>query len=291
VPSAEAIEAFVEGQVAFGSAADEDDLELAEDAFTRALALRSDYPDAYFQRGLVRSQLDLYGEGGPVGSEGAREDFERAVALDPLNPLAWNNLAGARFWLGLSNLNLALFLLFDGDASGYRAQLSAAEEIFGRGDVHRSTRAYHLSNLWGELNLVEAYRPEYAEAARDAREDLLRLDHQLTVAAEFFGTALPVPVEAEVSRLAFALSDDRTELQVTFDATGVVAGQRWLWRTYRGWVEDPALSAVPEVWSFGVPDGSAVITLTLADGFEAGVPVRVEIFFEGNLLQAGEYGA
>ena len=49
-------------------------------------------------------------------------------------------------------------------------------------------------------------------------------------------------------------------------------------------------SAEPEVWPFGVPDEPALtITLDLPGGFAAGVPVRVEVFVEGNLLQAGEF--
>jgi hypothetical protein len=72
--------------------------------------------------------------------------------------------------------------------------------------------------------------------------------------------------------------------------TGAAEGQSWLWRTYRGGAEDAALSAEPQAWAFGVPDEPALtITLDLPGGFAAGVPVRVEVFFEGNLVQAGEF--
>ncbi len=94
---------------------------------------------------------------------------------------------------------------------------------------------------------------------------------------------------AGISPFMFTLSDDRTQLLVTFDATGVAAGQRWLWRTYRGGVLDPALSHEPEAWPFALSGEQVTITLTLAEGFAAGVPVRVEVFLEGNLLQAGEF--
>jgi tetratricopeptide (TPR) repeat protein len=308
-PSTEAIDAYVEGQVAFGSAFGAEDLERAEEAFTRALGARPDYSDAYFGRGLARSQLDFHRDGGPLGSEAARDDFARVVALDPFNPVAWNNLAVAQFWLGdldgaigairraagigpddpLANLNLALLLLVTGDAEGYEAQLSVVRGILGGGEVHDARRAAMVADVLGEADLAEQYRPEYAEAIRRYREDLLRLDHQITVGKQYFGTATPVPVDARISSFTFALSEDRTELQATFDATGVAAGQRWLWRTYRGGVEDAALSYEPEVWPFAVPDYQVAITLTAPEGFAAGVPVRVEVFIEGNLLQAGEY--
>lgn len=308
-PSAEAIDAYVEGQTALGSVFALEDLERAEEAFTRALDARPDYSDAYFGRGLARSQLDLYREGGPLGSVEARDDFGRVVELDPLNPVAWNNLSVANFWLGdlegaiaagrrgamigpddpLANLNLALFLLADGDAEGYAAQLSMTDALLGSGEVHEARRAATVANVLSETYLVELYRPDYADAARRYREDVLRLDHQITVGREHFGTAAPAPVDARISSFTFALSEDRTELQVIFDASGVVAGQRWLWRTYRGGIEDAALSHEPEVWPFAVPDYQVAITLTAPEGFAAGVPVRVEVFIEGNLLQAGEF--
>jgi len=308
-PSAEAIDAYVEGQVALASAFGLEDLEVAQDAFTRAVAARPDYSDAYFGRGLARGQLDVYRIGGPLGSEGARADFGLVVTLDPFNAVAWNNLAVAQFWLGdldgaigasrraaaigpddpLADLNLALFLLLDGDAEGYEAQLSSARALLGGGEVHDARRAAAVANALGETYLAEQYRPEYADAARRYREDLLRLDHQISVGKQFFGTGVPAPVDARISPFTFALSADRTELVVTFDATGVVAGQRWLWRTYRGGVEDALLSPEPEVWPFAVPDYRAAITLTVPEGFVAGVPVRVEVFVEGNLLQAGEF--
>jgi tetratricopeptide (TPR) repeat protein len=308
-PSTEAIDAYVEGQVAFGSAFEVSDLERAAEAFTRALGARPDYSDAYFGRGLARSQLDFYRDGGPLGSEGARDDFARVVALDPFNPVAWNNLAVAQFWLGdldgavgairraagigpddpLANLNLALLLLVTGDAEGYEAQLSVVRGILGGGEVHDARRAAAVTNVLGEIALAAQYRAEYAGALRRYREDLLRLDHQITIGKQFFGTGLPAPVVAQISALTFALSEDRTELRATFDATGVVAGQRWLWRAYRDGLDDAVLSSEPEVWPFAVPDDQVTIILTLPEGFPAGVPVRVEVFLEGDLLQAGEY--
>ena len=308
-PSAEAIDAYVEGQVALGSASGREQLEHAEEAFTRALAARSAYSDAFFGRGLARAQIGLLREGGPPGSEGARADFERVVALDPLNKVAWGNLAVARLRLGdpggataaarraveidpddpAANLNLAVFLLLGANEEGYATLLAEVRSIFGSGDVSESMRAYLFSGAWQELEMAKLYLPDAAAAAGRGQEDLLRVDHQILVGRELFGTALPEPVAAEISPLGFSLSDDRTELDVTFDATGVAAGQRWLWRTYRSGVVEENLSAAPEAWPFAVPDQQVTITLTLPGGFAAGVPVRVEVFIEGNLLQAGEF--
>jgi len=310
-PSAEAIEAYVDGQVAFGAALSLQDVEgmgQAEEAFTRALASRPGCSDAYFARGLARAQLGLYGEGGPQGSEGAREDFERVVALDPLNHVAWNNLGMARLRLGdadgsvaalrravgirpddpLANLNLGACLLLSGDEAGYREQLAGIWAIFAGGEVSDSMRFYLFDGIWRELELAKLRLPDAAAAASRVQEDLLRLDHQILVGREYFGTTDPAPVEAEVSPFAFTLSDDRTQLEVAFDATGVVAGQRWLWRTYRAGVEERNLSSGPEAWPFAVPDGRGTISLTAPEGFAPGVTVRVEVFLEGDLLQAGE---
>lgn len=307
-PSPEAIDAYVEGQVALGSALTVEDLGKAEDAFTRALAARPGYADAYFGRGLARGQIALVGEGGPQGSAGARADFERVVALDSLNQVAWGNLAVARLRLGdpegavvagrravdiqpddpSANLHLAAFLLLSGDTGGYEVQLAVVRSLFGGGDVTDAMRAYLLNGTWQELEMAKAYLPDAAAAAR-GQEDLLRLDHQITVGREYFGTGLPAPVEAGVSPLGFTLSEDHTQLLVTFDATGVAADQRWLWRTYRAGVVEENLSPAPAPWPFAVPDGPGSISLTAPEGFAAGVTVRVEVFLEGNLLQAGEY--
>lgn len=194
-PSTEAIDAFVQGQVIFGSATDLEEVRRAEVAYSRALDLRPGYSEAHFGRGLARSSLDLFRPGGPQGSEGARDDFTRVVALDPLNPVAWNNLGAARFWLGdlegavaavrraaeiapddpLAGLNLAWFLLVSGDSAGYERQLAGVRTLLGSGEVHEARRAAAVANVLGEIELAQAYRPAYAESARRAREDLLQV--------------------------------------------------------------------------------------------------------------------
>jgi tetratricopeptide (TPR) repeat protein len=308
-PSAEAIDAYVEGRVALDSATQADDLQRADEAFGRALAARPGYVDANFSRGFARFRADFVREGGPVGSEGARDDFAAVTRLDPLNAVAWNNLAAARFWLGdlagaeaairtslridprslLANLNLSFFRLISGDEAGYEEQMSVVRGVFEGGEVHVSNRDYVVAVASDALGAAVRYRPAYADAARRLWEDLLRLHHQTAIAERYFGTSAPPPVAVTAGAPTFTLSDDRTSLVASFAVTGVVEGQRWLWRTYRGGVEDASMSSEPQSWAFGVPDEELEITLTLDGGFPAGVPVRVEVFFEAALVQAGEF--
>lgn len=305
--SPEAIDAFVEGQIAFGSASEAGQLQVAEEAFTRAIEARPDYSDAYFQRGYARAQLDFLQEGGPHGSAGARDDFARVVQLDSLNPVAWNNLAVAHFWLGdlaralaaveraveiapgdpLANLNLAFFRLLGGDEQGYEAQLAACGDLLAGAEVHEVRRAYAVVSVTTEAVLVARQRPEYAAAAARYQEDVIRLDHQVAVANEFFGGVLPEPVAATVSTVSLSPSVDG--LTASFDATGVAEGTRWLYRTYRGGVLDRALSIEPQPWPFAVPDDRVTIDLAPPEGFPAAVPVRLEVFLDGYLVGAGDY--
>ena len=71
-PSAEAIEAYVDGRVAFNSVVAESDAGLlqegltrADEAFGRAIAARSSYFDAYVGRGTARFRLDFLEPAGP----------------------------------------------------------------------------------------------------------------------------------------------------------------------------------------------------------------------------------
>lgn len=315
-PSVEAIEAYVEGQVAFNAVLWETDPELvrpqldeAREAFTRAIEARPDYDNAYSGRAVALVRLDLLAPGGPRGSEQAVADFEQVVLDNPVDAVAWGNLGAARFWLGdlagageatrrsldvdpddaTVNLNLGLFLALTGDSKGYDSQLIRIEEILTAEDMPAWLRSYLLASMNQVFDLAETYRPETREVVQRYREDLLRLDHQITVSRQYFGTARPAPVEAGIAPFTFTLSEGRTQLLVTFDAAGVVSGQRWLWRSYLDGLESSALSHEPEVWPFAVPDQQVTITLTLPEGFTPGVPVRVEVFLEGNLLQAGEF--
>ena len=315
-PSPEAVEAYVEARVAFNSVVWESDpgrveeaLTLAETAFGRALEARPDYFDAYLGRGTARFRLDLLRTGGPAGSEGARDDFARAVALNPLDAVAWGDLGAARFWLGdlegaggatrraleldpddlIFNLNLGLFLTLEGDAAAFEEQWARCAALAAEDDLPTWLRTYTLTRFAEVLSLAAGRGADYA-AAVPYRERLVRLDHQVGVAKHFFGTATPPPVTVVVSPPSFTLSADGTRLVAIFAVTGVAEGQPWLWRTYRGGVEDATLSAEPQPWAFGAPDEPELnITLDLPGGFAAGVPVRVEVFFEGNLVQVGEF--
>ena len=299
-PSPTAIDAYVQGGVALSAALWETDpgrlqpvLVEAEEAFTRAIEAQPGYTDAYSGRAAALFQLDLLQPDGPTGSEQAAEDWARVVSDNPLDPVAWGNLGAARFWLGdlagageatrralaidpddpTYNLNLGLFLTLVDETAAYQAQLARIEEVLSVDALPSWLRALITVRFVEVLDLAEADRAESAEAVRVYREEVLRI----------------AAMGAEVTPLSFTLSADRTTLQATFDVAGVVAGERWWWRSYRGGIEDATLSHDPEVWSFAIPGDQVTITLTLPDGFAAGMPVRVEVFIEGNLLQAGEY--
>ncbi|MCU0280692.1 MAG: hypothetical protein MUE66_02425 [Acidimicrobiia bacterium] len=194
-PSPEAIDAFVEGQVLFESASGADGLRRAEEAFTTAITVRADYSAALFWRGLTRSALDLSRPEGPAGSEGARDDFARVASLDPLNAVAWNNLAAARFWLGdldgalgaigtsleldpgdlLANLNRAFFLAVAGDAAAYEAQMGRVRGVLEGGEVSAVTADLLLSQALYLLDVAERHRPQYSAAIEQTRADLQAL--------------------------------------------------------------------------------------------------------------------
>jgi len=316
-PSAAAIDAFVAGRVAFNSVVWESDpgrvresLTGAEAALDRAVEANAAYFDAYLLRGTARFRLDLLRPGGPAGSEGARDDFARAADLNPLDAVAWGNLGAARFWLDdlpgagaamrralaldpddlTFNLNLGLFLALEDDSAAFESQWERIAAVAAGEDIPTWLRTYNFGQAEHVLYLAAVRFPEFAADLASVGERARRLDHQIAVSKRFFGTTTPTPVSAAASPPAFALSEDETRLVATFAVTGVAEGQRWLWRTYRGGIDDPVLSSEPQVWAFGVPDEPELhITLDLPGGFPTGVPVRVEVFFEGNLIQAGEF--
>lgn len=205
-PSAEAIDAYVEGYVAFNSVymgGDperlEEGLTKAEESLTRAIAARPSYGDAYLFRGLARFRIGLYGLEGPGGFAGARDDYARLVALEPLNAVAWNNLAGCRFWLGdlagaidaistslrldpddlLANINLSAFLLASGDTAGYEAQLAASRDLVEGGGVTQWEMSYvaqEYSQVLGAAAAVPGADVALVERLRADLEALLGVD-------------------------------------------------------------------------------------------------------------------
>ncbi|MBP1632280.1 MAG: Tetratricopeptide repeat [Acidobacteria bacterium] len=319
VPAAsdEAIAAYVDGRVAFNALAWETDpgrleegMSRAEAAFTAALEARPGYFDAYLGRAAARFRLDFLGPAGPDGSEGARDDLVRALALNPLDAVAWGNLGAARFWLGdlegageatrraleldpddlVFNMNLALFLTMEGDTAAFAEQWEAVAALATGDDMPAWLRTYAFAKFAEVVEEAAGRFPEQAAALAAFREQVVRLDHQIGVAKRFYGAGTPAPVATEAAAPAFTLSEDGTRLVATFAVTGAVEGQSWLWRTYRGGWEDATLSGEPQAWAFGVPDEPALtITLNPPGGFAAGVAVRVELFFEGSLVQAGEF--
>ncbi len=96
---------------------------------------------------------------------------------------------------------------------------------------------------------------------------------------------------ARIAAPDLTLSADGTVLRVDFDYTGVESGQRFIYRTFLDGVESETLSLLSaSPWTLQVPDGEAFVEITLPTGFR-GHTVRVELYFEGNLLADGEFSS
>jgi len=91
--------------------------------------------------------------------------------------------------------------------------------IFVGGAVSDSMRFHLFNGTWLELETAKRRLPDAAAAAGRVQEDLLRLDHQILVGGST-SDHRPAAGGGRGLPLAFALSDDRTQLLVTFDATG-----------------------------------------------------------------------
>ena len=112
-----------------------------------------------------------------------------------------------------------------------------------RGGLPTWLRSYAFARFAEVLSLAAATGRSTPPPWGRYREDLVRLDHQIGVARRFFGTATPPPVAVVVSPLLLRpLARTAPSWWSPSPPTGVAEGQRWLWRTYRGGVEDAILS-------------------------------------------------
>ena len=132
-----------------------------------------------------------------------------------------------------------------------RSSGPASRALAAGDDLPTWLRTYTLTRFAEVLSLAAGRGADYA-AAVPYRERLVRLDHQVGVAKRFFGTATPPPVTCRIAPVVHPLWDG-ARLVAVFAVTGVAEGQPWLWRTYRGGVEDATLSAEPQPWAFGPP--------------------------------------
>ena len=305
-PSAEAIEAYVDGQVLLNAGSDTEDFQQAVDRFGAAIRARPDYVDAYVSRGNAYFELDFLNPDGPQGSMEAVADFQRAIDLGLNDVLSWGNLGAAQWWLGeydaalestrtafeldrsdiTVSLNYAEVLLTAGglDDPGYRSQLRHVRGLLERAPTW--LRDSKMESFYEAVDLAVRYRPDLAELESAFKEAMIRIHHEIDLNNELYGRPRPEPVDATITDLQFTLSPDHTTLDIDFDYAGVAEGQRWLYRTYVDglWQEDWSIE--PEPWPFDVPDGG--VTITLTGSFDKDEIVRTEIFLEGNLLAAGE---
>jgi hypothetical protein len=312
-PSTVAVEAYARGQakldvVSFDPTADRADHDEIVADMTRAIEARPDFLDAYLARGSAYFNYDLaVRPGGPEGSPQARDDWQTVVELDPDDFAGWLDLGAAQFWLDdypaalgstsraleimddepISNLNYALFFIADGDMARYERQMRRVREVME--SIPSWLRGAVMARYQVVIDRGLQSRPAIADGIRRLREDLLRMVHEIEVSNQVNGTPDPPPVDAMAGTPAFTLSPEAMTLEVTFDYTGMEAGQAWLYRTYVDGFRNDSFSIASRPFDLDVPDGGILLTFTDPNRFRSGQVIRVEIFVEGNLLAAGEY--
>ncbi len=118
---------------------------------------------------------------------------------------------------------------------------------------------------------------------------------ELFVEGNMLGTATFVVPELGVvmEDLELELSEDRTELLLTFDYDGMRSDYEWWWSTYLDEEYNSDLSAdYTEKWGedtgLDVPDGGAVITIPRTGGYRSGEEVRVEVWVMDEEIAAAE---
>lgn len=303
--SERAVDAYLDGAIRTYVSSEPADLRFAQRRFGDAIEADPGYREAYLGRAYASFRLDLADPAGPRGSSDAVEDLEVALGMDDRDAVAWNNLGAAWFWLDrytdagaawdralrfdpdepILNINRALFLGVTGDA-GYEDQIEVVRRLLV--DLPTWQRFTVVSNVLGVLQLAETYRPDISAVADALHTTIFEMDREIAVGRRFFGTPEPVEVSARIAAPDLALSADGTVLRVDFSYTGVETGQRFIYRTFLDGVESETLSLLSaSPWTLQVPDGEAFVEITLPTGFR-GHTVRVELYFEGNLLAAGE---
>lgn len=271
---------------------------------TRAIKARDDYTAAYRVRAGAYFRLDFLRPRGPRGSGDARDDLERATSLEPGDYIGWGNLGAAQFWLddyraalrsteralelqpddAVFNMNRALVLSILGDEEDYADQLGTVRQVLAN---EPSWLRNDAIRRYGDVfRLGLQYRRNIADGIARFRDDLHKIDREITNSLRLIGQPTPRTVDAKARRFTFALSDDRRVLEVHFEYEGMKTGQRWLYDVYLGDERQEGLSAPPERWRFDVPDGGLVLTLTRS-AWKRGDAVRVEIFVEGSLIGVG----
>lgn len=306
-PSPKAIDDYVAANVEVNTAEDVEDYEKAIALLDSAIEEREGYASAYLVRGNAYFNLDFLNPDGPQGSEEALADFNRALEYTPDDWVSIGNVGAVHYWLGnykesLENTEKALALKPDDPVLslnrvhaliGMDPERDISEELAGLREIFVDLPAWlrddTLARAYRATQLAIDYRPDLAEAEKVYIEELRRMQHEIEVSLEMTGEPTPPEVTSTVDNIAFALSADRTTLEVTFDYTGMSADQEWIYRSYINDVRKNEYSTEPEPWAFQVPSGGLVLTFTEPAGFTSGDVIRTEVFVEGNLLNAGEF--
>ncbi len=306
-PSPEAIAAYVDGVTLLNHSDNAEEYTQARADFDEALSHRGEYVEALLARGNAAFSLDFLNPDGPQGSAPARDDFAKAIELGEDDPLAWGNYGATQFWLRdyegslrstqdalrqdprniTWNTNLTEGLITTGRDAELPAAIATIREIMG--EIPGWLLEDSMQGTYEAIDLAIQYRPELADKERALKDQLMEEHHEVLVARRLFGEPVPPPIAATASDLRFDLNEDKTEMTVEFDYTGVEEGQQWFYETYIDGVKDDTFKTEPEPWSFDVPDGGIVLTFTQPDGFKTGSTVRTEVFIEGNLVSGTDF--
>lgn len=309
-PSRTAIEAYARGEARLQSidtGGTRADYERVLRDLTKAIDARDTFQEAYVARGSTHFRLDFLDERGPQGSTEARDDWRRAIELDPGDYVGWGDLGAADFWLGdyveglratdralelrpsnpIFNLNRALFLKVTDRDTEYREQVRRVREVLtGVPDWLRTASVRRYEQVW---DLGTRFRPAISERLKAMREEILSEVHEIDAALRTVGKPRPAPVATKAGPLSFTLTPARDAVQVSFAYTSMKPRARWLYDTYVSGERFRNYSFGPKPWTFRTPAGGLVLTFRDNRGWTGGTKVRTEIFVEGNFVAAGDY--
>jgi tetratricopeptide (TPR) repeat protein len=308
-PSRQAIGAYVSGTLkadyttGASEGADRTRYVSAHADFDTAIAARPGYQEAYAARGSVRAALASLEHAGARGWGGARDDFERAVELDPDDFGSWGNLALARFWLGdypgaldaideaiavrplepRAELDRVLYLtLLGASAPAPERRLRLA-----LGDVPAWLRRSATRSFVGFLSDVRRERPGLRAAVERVERRTREVGLEVAASLRSFQNPFPRRTTAVLSDVRLARRADGA-LELSFAHGGVAAGEIWLRDVYVDGRLVERLSSRPSPWA-GPVSGSLVVPLGAGGPpFRAGAHVVVDLFFSGNLAASVE---
>jgi tetratricopeptide (TPR) repeat protein len=317
-PSQQAIAEFAAGAAALNTAQWETAARLpipqviatynrAATSLTEAIALGDNGAESYIDRGDAYLVLDLLNTRGPQGSALARNDFARAVQLDPKNYVSWGNLGAARFWLGdyvgalnattnaisihtgdpVADMNVAVYNKVLGRNADYRRSLARLRQHFEHIPSWLRNAAVALYRT--PIVDAETFRPRIATQVAAFDQDLHAIADSIAVSESEYGRPTSPPSPTKFRFLGYRAAG--TELTVDFAFSGMNPKLKYLDYFY---IDNVRLAPYgPMRWSRVLKGGPSAGTLPLNVGrrnkWPSGTHVLAEIFVEGNLRVAKEF--